>query len=299
MGNISKKDISYRLDKIKETVANINEQIMRNNNELVQKYSFAKELGINYDTEYDTESVISNLNQYIEKADNIIAEINNSSENKVVEEKIKALNNILYLDDIKLDNIKDLVEENRDIRLREYVDKIADKANTLIRNEEIKNIDNKIKLLSKKSNILEKLSGKDKTKRLLLENYSLKKVETINKKYIPRDKSILEIVNIVNNCGYKTNEMSEFIKKITKEYKLGDLLETALTVPNSEVKIPFFYNKEFADKISKENIAMVSRINGKKKIARMQDYNPYTETIKEGISTLELFNFNNSMGEVI
>ena len=291
MGNISKKDISYRLDKIKETVANINEQIMRNNNELAQKYSFAKELGINYDTEYDTESVISNLNQYIE--------INNSSKNKVVEEKIKVLNNILYLDDIKLDNIKDLVEENRDIRLREYVDKIADKANTLIRNEEIKNIDNKIKLLSKKSNILEKLSGKDKTKRLLLENYSLKKVETINKKYIPRDKSILEIVNIVNNCGYKTNEMSEFIKKITKEYKLGDLLETALTVPNSEVKIPFFYNKEFADKISKENIAMVSRINGKKKIARMQDYNPYTETIKEGISTLELFNFNNSMGEVI
>lgn len=298
MDNISKKDISFRLDKIKDRVNVINNQMTKNNKEMESKYEFAKTIGVKYDTKYATDDIASSLNDYIQKADDIIAKLS-QDESEENEEEYKILNNILYLDDIKLSNIEELVDENREIRVKEYINKIAEKANSLIRDEEIRNIDFNIVMLSRKSNLFEKITGKDKNKKILLENYNLKRVETMNKKYIPENKSILDIVNIVKNCGYKTDDISEFIEKLSKEYELGDMIENALVVPNSELKIPLFYNKEFASKINAENSTMLERINSKKKCANKQDYNPYGEMLKDGVSTLELFNFNGIIDEVV
>ena len=70
-------------------------------------------------------------------------------------------------------------------------------------------------------------------------------METINKKYIPENKSLYEIVSITNNCGYKSKEIDDFISSIVNEFKLEEPRSEALISLEKEVKIPFLYNKEF------------------------------------------------------
>lgn len=265
MNNISINDISFRIEKIKTRVQKINETIVKNNDELKNKYNFAKNIGINIDQEKDSDNgIIYELNKYIDKANEILLQLNdNNKEN--IEDEYKLLSNILYLDDIKLKNINELVSENRDLKVREYINKIAQKANQLIRDEETKYLDLKIKELSKKINIFDRITGRDKNKKVLLENYNLKKVQVLNKKYIPENKSILEIVNITKNCGYMSDKIDEFINKLSDEYELGDLTNNSLAVIDNNTKIPFFFNKDFYNKINSENVSMLDKINQKKK----------------------------------
>ena len=297
MENISRNDISFRIHKIKDTVSEINNQIIKNNKELENKYDFARKIGIKVDNVNDNSNVIEDLNKYIQKAEDILAQINDCN-NEDIDETYKILNNILYLDDIRLSNIKELVDDDRENNIKQYINILTDKANALIREEEIKEIDKNIMKLSKSNNIIEKITGKSKMKKILLENYSLRKVETINKKYIPKNKSILEIVNIVNNCGYKSEALSQFIDSISKEYNLDKPADTALVAQNKEFKLPFFYNKELASKINNENVLMLDRINAKNKVTKNQEYNPYSDMLKNDILTLELLNYTNIVNEV-
>ncbi len=297
MENISRNDISFRINKIKDRVSEINNQIIKNNKELENKYDFARKIGIKVDNVNDNSNVIEDLNKYIQKAEDILAQINDCN-NEDIDETYKILNNILYLDDIRLSNIKELVDDDRENNIKQYINILTDKANALIREEEIKEIDKNIMKLSKSNNIIEKITGKSKMKKILLENYSLRKVETINKKYIPKNKSILEIVNIVNNCGYKSEALSQFIDSISKEYNLDKPADTALVAQNKEFKLPFFYNKELASKINNENVLMLDRINAKNKVTKNQEYNPYSDMLKNDILTLELLNYTNIVNEV-
>ena len=300
MENISKKDITFRMEKLKNRVSEINNKIIKNNEEMDSRYNFAKELGIKLDNICNTnEEIIKGLNEYISKTDEIISKIDNAQEDEI-EQEYKILNNILYLDDIKLKNISQLIQENKDLTTREYINKIADKANNLIRNEEVKSIDFNILKLSKKSSFIEKITGKDKIRKALLENYTLKRVETINKKYIPENKSVLEIVNITRNCGYKSKALDEFITKLSNEYKFENLVENALIALDKDLKIPFFYNKEFLNRINSQNIAMLDRINENKKVkAKVSEYEMYNDMLKKDVSTLELLNFNSIIEEVV
>ena len=300
MENISKNDISFRLENLKTRVKKINEVIEKNNDDLKNKYNFAKDIGISIDVEKELNNdVMDELNKYIIKADQILLQLKDNSE-KDIDDEYKLLNNILYLDDIKLKNINELVCENRDLKVREYINKIAQKANQLIRDEETKYLDSKIKELSKNINIFDKITGRAKNKKVLLENYNLKKVETLNKKYIPENKSILEIVNITKNCGYVSDKIDEFINKLSVEYELGDLINNSLAVIDNNTKIPFFFNKDFYNKINSENVVMLDRINEKKKnINKVNEIQMYSDMLKNDVLTLELFNFDNIIDEVI
>lgn len=300
MENISKNDISFRLENLKIRVKKINEIIKKNNDELKNKYNFAKNIGISIDIEKELNNdVADELNKYIIKADQILLQLKDNSE-KDIDDEYKLLNNILYLDDIKLKNINELICENRDLKVREYINKIAQKANQLIRDEETKYLDSKIKELSKNINFFDKITGRAKNKKVLIENYNLKKVETLNKKYIPENKSILEIVNITKNCGYVSDKIDEFINKLSVEYELGDLINNSLAVIDTNTKIPFFFNKDFYNKINSENVVMLDRINEKKKnINKVNEIQMYSDMLKNDVSTLELLSYNNIIDEVI
>lgn len=300
MENISKNDISFRLENLKTRVKKINEVIEKNNDDLKNKYNFAKDIGISIDIEKELNNdVADELNKYIIKADQILLQLKDNSE-KDINDEYKLLNNILYLDDIKLKNINELICENRDLKVREYINKIAQKANQLIRDEETKYLDSKIKELSKNINFFDKITGRAKNKKVLIENYNLKKVETLNKKYIPENKSILEIVNITKNCGYVSDKIDEFINKLSVEYELGDLINNSLAVIDTNTKIPFFFNKDFYNKINSENVVMLDRINEKKKnINKVNEIQMYSDMLKNDVSTLELLSYNNIIDEVI
>ena len=280
MNNISINDISFRIEKIKTRVQKINETIVKNNDELKNKYNFAKNIGINIDQEKDSDNgIIYELNKYIDKANEILLQLNDNNKENIEDE---------------------LVSENRDLKVREYINKIAQKANQLIRDEETKYLDLKIKELSKKINIFDRITGRDKNKKVLLENYNLKKVQVLNKKYIPENKSILEIVNITKNCGYMSDKIDEFINKLSDEYELGDLTNNSLAVIDNNTKIPFFFNKDFYNKINSENVSMLDKINQKKKnINKVNELQMYNDMLKNDVATLELFNFNNIIDEVI
>ncbi len=300
MESISRKDISLRIDKLKNRVSEMNSNLIKYNEELNNRYDFAKEFGIKKDNLVsNNEDIIQGLNSYIQKVNEIKEEIDKDS-NEEINDEIKILNNMLYLDDVRLGSITELLQENKELCNREYFNKIADKANQLIREEELKEIDSNIINLSKKSNFIERLTGKDKIKKVLLENYSLKRNEVINKKYIPENKSLLEIINITRNCGYKSQVIDEFIYKISQEYNLGELVENSLVPINKKQKVPFFYNKEFIDKINLENEKMMDDIaTSRQKTKAYAQFQFSKDMLKNDILTLELFNYNNVIDEVI
>ena len=302
MENISKKDITFRMNNLKKRVSEINDKIIKNNEEMNSRYNFAKELGLKIEDICGTnDEIIDGLNAYIDKTNEIITKIDNIQDEEINQE-YKILNNILYLDDIKLKNISELIQENKELITREYINKIADRANDLIRNEEVRNIDVNILKLSKKGSFIDKITGKDKIRKALLENYTLKRVETINKKYIPENKSILEIVNITRNCGYESKALNDFIAKLSDEYNFDNLVENALITLDKNVKIPFFYNKEFFNRINVQNTAMLDRINERKRTKpkeKISEYEVYKDMLKKDVLTLELFNFNNILEEVV
>lgn len=294
MENISKKDISFRLDKIKTKASEISKKIERNNEEFGNRYNFAKTIGIKVDKiNNTTNEVTEELNKYIKKADEIIEKYNNIEDDVELVDEYKLLNNMLYLDDIKLKNIYELVNDNNDLKTKEYINMIASKANELIRQEELKSIDIKINKLSK-INFIDKITGKSKIKKAMIENYSLKRVEAINKKYIPDNKSLYEVISITNNCGYKSHEINNFISSIINEFNFDEPSMGALISIQKESKIPFFYNKEFLNKINSENAAMLDRINNKTKSNdKISEYQIYNDMLINDVTTLELFNFNN------
>ncbi len=298
MDNISKEDINFRLDKIKNKVNEINTKIEENNQKFETRYDFAKKIGIKVDSNNTNNEVSENLNKYVKKIDKLIEKYNDDEELKYIEE-YKILNNMLYLDDIKLKNIKELISENESIATKEYINMFANKANDLIRQEEIKNLDSNIAKYSKIS-FFEKITGKAKIKKALIENCNLKKMETINKKYIPENKSLYEIVSITNNCGYKSNEIKQFIDSIVNEFKLEKPKESALMIAQKEEKIPLFFNKEYLTKINFENADMTDRINKKSKNRmKTSEYKMFNDMLIKDVSTLELFNFNDVIDEVI
>lgn len=299
MENLSKKDISMRIDKLKSRVNEINSKLISYDEELSNKYNFASKLGIKRDGAMSNDELISGLNTYVAKIEQIQESMNSTDDE--AEEEIKILNNMIYLDDVRLGSITELLQENKELCNREYFNRIADKANQLIREEEMREIDNNIYKLSKKSNFIDKITGKDKIKRVLLENYSLKRNEVINKKYVPENKSLLEIINITKNSGYTSEKIDNFISKISKEYNIGDLIENALVpVEKKSNKIPFFYNKEFVAKINEENAIMMDRLEeSRKKDRNYSEFKFSNDILKEDIMTLELFNYNNVIDEVI
>ena len=106
MENISKNDISFRLENLKTRVKKINEVIEKNNDDLKNKYNFAKDIGLSIDEEKELNNdVMDELNKYITKADQILLQLNENNEENI-EDEYKLLNNILYLDDIKLKKYK-------------------------------------------------------------------------------------------------------------------------------------------------------------------------------------------------
>lgn len=293
MENISRKDISFRLDKIKSKAFEISKKIEENNKEFGNRYNFAKTIGIKVDKiNNTTNEVTEELDKYIKKADEITEKYNNMEDNLESTDEYKLLNNMLYLDDIKLKNIFELVNDNNDLRTREYINLIAGKANELIRQEELRYIDDKLNKLSK-INFIDKITGKSKIKRAMLENYNLKRVETINKKYIPENKSLYEVINITNNCGYKSKELEEFISSIVNEFKFEEPAVVALVSTQREAKIPLFYNREFFNKINTENAVLLDKINNKSKgNEKVSEYQIYNDMLINDVTTLELFNFN-------
>ena len=298
MDNISKEDINFRLDKIKNKVNEINTKIEENNQKFETRYDFAKKIGIKVNSNNTNNEVSENLNKYVKKIDKLIEKYNDDEELKYIEE-YKILNNMLYLDDIKLKNIKELISENESIETKEYINMFANKANDLIRQEEIKNLDSNIAKYSKIS-FFEKITGKAKIKKALIENCNLKKMETINKKYIPENKSLYEIVSITNNCGYKSNEIKQFIDSIVNEFKLEKPKESALMITQKQEKIPLFFNKEYLTKINFENADMTDRINKKSKNRmKTSEYKMFNDMLIKDVSTLELFNFNDVTNEVV
>ena len=170
MDNISRKDISFRLDKIKLKATEINNNIQKNNREFEERYVFAKKVGIKVDKLNSAINEVSDgLIKYISKIDDVLEECKKNDEENI--EEYKLLNNILYLDDIKLKNINELVNENKSLSIREYINMFANKANDLIRQEELKKLDSNIIKYSK-VNIFEKITGKAKIKKAMLENYA-------------------------------------------------------------------------------------------------------------------------------
>lgn len=300
MENISKNDISFRLDKIKIKVTEINKKIEKNNDEFNTRYNFARNIGIKIDNlNSTTDKVVNGLNKYIDKVDEIQKTYCKLEENEEDKEEYKLLNNMLYLDDIKLKNISELINENKDLTTKEYIKMIASKANDLIRDEEIKFIDSNIAKYSK-SSFLEKITGKYKIRKAMLENYSLRRIKTMNKKYIPDNKSLYEIVSITNNCGYKSKSIEDFITSIVNEFNFDKPDSNSLITTENEAKMPLFFNKEFLNKINSENATMLDEINDKKKIkAKISEYKMYNDMLINDVFTLELLNFNNIIEEVV
>lgn len=291
MENVSVEDINFRLNKLKENVSKINNKIEENNSKNESRFMFAKDLGIRVDIlSNEINEVKENLDKYCLAVDNIIGKYTDSQEDSINENEYKLLNNMLVSDDAKLKNISEMVEDNIELTTREYINLFANKANELIRKEELKDIDMKVIKLSKIS-FLEKLTGRAKIKKAMIENYNLKRVETINKKYIPEDKSLYEIVSITNNCGYKSKDIDSFINRIVDEFKLDAPTNSAIATIQDNNKIPFFFNKELLNKLNAENVMLYKSINGKKKQDIISNYSIYKEMLKNGVETLELFNY--------
>ena len=87
---------------------------------------------------------------------------------------------------------------------------------------------------------------------------------------------------------------------LVNEFKLEEPRSEALISLEKEVKIPFLYNKEFLNKINMENADMLDKINKKNKSKiKTSEYDMYNEMLIKDVATLELFNFNKIVDEVI
>ena len=293
MENISVEDISFRLNKLKENVSKINLKIEENDKKNNDRFSFAKDLGIRVDIlSNEINEVKDELDKYSQTIDNIIQKYETIDDDCVEENEYKLLNNMLSSDDASLKIINEMIEDNIELTTKEYINLFANKANELIRIEELKSIDMQVIKLSKIS-FLDKLTGKSKIKKAMIENFNLKRVQTINKNYIPEDKSLYEIVSIVNNCGYKSDNIDMFINRVVDEFKLDNPKDTAIaTIFNNKVKIPFFFDKELFSKINTENTELAELLNKNKKFeGKVSNYSIYRDMLKNGVETLELFKF--------
>ena len=279
MENISVEDINFRLNKLKEK---------KNQN----RFSFAKDLGIRVDIlSNEINEVKDELDKYSQTLDSIMQKYDSVEEGSIEENEYKLLSNMLYSDDAKLKNIGEMLEDNIELTTREYINLFANKANELIRKEELKDIDMNVIKLSKIS-LLEKLTGKAKIKRALIENYNLKRVETINKKYVPSNRSLYEIISITNNCGYKSKDLDFFVNRVVEEFKLDNPQNNAIAVIQDKKKIPFFFSKELFNRLNAENTNLADNINrNKKQQEKLSEYSVYREMLKNGVETLELFKF--------
>lgn len=299
MENLSREDIILRIEKLRNRVNELSLGLKKYKDELDVRYKFAEELGIKKEENSSTQEIIDELESYVNKA-NEIKEKFNSKELDNEDEQVKILNNILYLDDVRFGSINELIEESKELSNKQYTNKIAQRANQLIRNEELRCMDEKITELSRKPSFIDKITGRDKLKRLLLENYSLRRNEVVNKKYIPEDRSILEIINITKNCGFKSEDIEEFISRISSKYKLDALVENSLVPLQKKNKIPFFSNKEYMQKLVIENNTMMERLEeNRKKTKPFTEFTFSNEVLKNNILSLELFGYNNIINEVI
>ena len=292
MENISVEDINFRLNKLKENVSKINVKIEENDKKNQNRFSFAKDLGIRVDIlSNEINEVKDELDKYSQTLDSIMQKYDSVEEGSIEENEYKLLSNMLYSDDAKLKNIGEMLEDNIELTTREYINLFANKANELIRKEELKDIDMNVIKLSKIS-LLEKLTGKAKIKRALIENYNLKRVETINKKYVPSNRSLYEIISITNNCGYKSKDLDFFVNRVVEEFKLDNPQNNAIAVIQDKKKIPFFFSKELLDRLNAENTNLADNINrNKKQQEKLSEYSVYREMLKNGVETLELFKF--------
>ena len=293
MENISVEDINFRLNKLKENVSKINLKIEENDKKNNDRFSFAKDLGIRVDIlSNEINEVKDELDKYSQAIDNIIQKYETIDNDCVEENEYKLLNNMLSSDDASLKIINEMIEDNIELTTKEYINLFANKANELIRIEELKSIDMQVIKLSKIS-FLDKLTGKSKIKKAMIENCNLKRVQTINKNYIPEDKSLYEIVSIVNNCGYKSDNIDMFINRVVDEFKLDNPKDTAIaTIFDNKVKIPFFFDKELFSKINTENTELAELLNKNKKFeGKVSNYSIYRDMLKNGVETLELFKF--------
>jgi hypothetical protein len=292
MENISVEDINFRLNKLKENVSKINVKIEENDKKNQNRFSFAKDLGIRVDIlSNEINEVKDELDKYSQTLDSIMQKYDSVEEGSIEENEYKLLSNMLYSDDAKLKNIGEMLEDNIDLTTREYINLFANKANELIRKEELKDIDMNVIKLSKIS-LLEKLTGKAKIKRALIENYNLKRVETINKKYVPSNRSLYEIISITNNCGYKSKDLDFFVNRVVEEFKLDNPQNNAIAVIQDKKKIPFFFSKELLNRLNAENTNLADNINrNKKQQEKLSEYSVYREMLKNGVETLELFKF--------
>ena len=293
MENISVEDINFRLNKLKENVSKINNKIEENNKKNESRFAFAKDMGIRVDILSDEiNEVKDDLNKYSQKIDGIITKYEDAQEESIEDNEYKLLNNMLTSDDAKLKNIGEMLEDNIELTTKEYINLFANKANELIRKEELKSIDMSVIKLSKIS-FLEKLTGKAKIKKAMIENYNLKRVETINKKYVPDNKSLYEIVSIANNCGYKSKDIDYFVSRIVEEFNLDNPENNAIAVIENKKKIPFFFNKEFLEKINIENSNLAYALDRKNRLKPVNttEYTIYRDMLKNGVETLELFKF--------
>lgn len=292
MENIYADDISFRLNKLKENVSKINLKIDNSSKKNQDRFSFAKDLGIRVDIiSNEVNEVKENLEKYSQTLDSIIQKYDSVADESVEENEYKLLNKMLFSDDAKLKNIDEMLEDAIEFTTKEYISLFANKANELIRKEEIRDIDKNVIKLSKIS-FLDKITGKAKIKKAMIHNYNLKRLEAIDKKYIPDNKSLYEIVSITNNSGYKSQDIDFFINRIVEEFKLERPQDCSLALIHEKSKIPFFFKKELLDKINLENSNMEYQFNskGKNKI-NVSEYSVYKDMLKNGVETLELFKF--------
>lgn len=292
MENISVEDINFRLNKLKENVSKINGKIEENDKKNQDRFSFAKDLGIRVDIlSNEINEVKDELDKYSQTIDSILQKYDCVSEDSIEENEYKLLSNMLFSDDAKLKNIGEMLEDNIELTTKEYINLFANKANELIRKEELKDIDMNVIKLSKIS-FIEKLTGKAKIKRALIENYNLKRVETINKRYVPNNRSLYEIISITNNCGYKSKDIDFFVNRVVEEFKLDNPENNAIAVIQDKKKIPFFFSKELLNRLNAENTNLADSINrNKKQQEKLSEYSVYREMLKNGVETLELFKF--------
>lgn len=292
MENIYVDDISFRLNKLKENVSKINLKIDNSSKKNQDRFSFAKDLGIRVDIiSNEVNEVKENLEKYSQTLDSIIQKYDSVADESVEENEYELLNKMLFSDDAKLKNIDEMLEDAIEFTTKEYISLFANKANELIRKEEIRDIDKNVIKLSKIS-FLDKITGKAKIKKAMIHNYNLKRLEAIDKKYIPDNKSLYEIVSITNNSGYKSQDIDFFINRIVEEFKLERPQDCSLALIHEKSKIPFFFKKELLDKINLENSNMEYQFNskGKNKI-NVSEYSVYKDMLKNGVETLELFKF--------
>ena len=281
MENISVEDINFRLNKLKENVSKINIKIEENDKKNQDRFSFAKDLGIRVDILYnEINEVKDELDKYSQTLDSIMQKYDCVSEDSIEENEYKLLSNMLYSDDAKLKNIGEMLEDNIELTTKEYINLFANKANELIRKEELKDIDMNVIKLSK-INFIEKLTGKAKIKRALIENYNLKSLKTINHKYVPSNRSL-----------YESKDIDYFVNRVVEEFKLDNPENNAIAVIQDKKKIPFFFSKELLNKLNAENTNLANDLNrNKNKQEKLSEYSIYREMLKNGVETLELFKF--------